>query len=591
MTAVINVLAAVVVCAMVLDHAGAYRLLIIHANDLHSRFNETDKFSGLCTASKKAEGKCYGGFARVSEAVTLAKRKSEVENTHALFLIAGDIYQGTLLYTFYKWKIVAAMTNLIHPDAMSLGNHEFDDGVQGLIPFINNVSFPVLAANLDLRKVPQLKVPNLKNSVVFTSPDGVKVAVIGYVTPDTKFVSQAGEVEFLNEVDSIKAEVDKLKLAHPDLRVFIALGHSGFAMDKKIAEQVPDIDAVIGGHTNTFLYTGKSPDSDDIPEDLYPKMVTQKSGRKVPVVQAYAYTKYLGQLTLDFNSVGEVTKATGNPILLDKTVNQDPFVLLELNKWARNVSEFSNQAIGETKVLLDGDSTHCRLKECNLGNFLTDAYVDYMARLYRLNRGVGWTDTPIALQHSGGIRSSIDVSGKDGKVTMADLLSVLPFVNNMVRMSLKGSDLLEVLEFSVHNYNPSERNGKFLQYSGLKVQYDLRNPNGKRVIKAYARCGECRVPVYKPIEAKETYNVIMPVFIAEGGDDYKVLKKNFRRELVMDTTDTDMARNYFEKRSPVYAGVEGRIKLIEGSSGAASKATSFLLMPLLVCFASIMSSV
>jgi 5'-nucleotidase len=69
--------------------------------------------------------------------------------------------------------------------SQSLGNHEFDDGVEGLVPFINNATFPILASNLDLSKEPDLKRPNLKNSVVFDL-GGVKVAVIGYVTPETK---------------------------------------------------------------------------------------------------------------------------------------------------------------------------------------------------------------------------------------------------------------------------------------------------------------------------------------------------------------------------------------------------------------------
>lgn len=67
----------------------------------------------------------------------------------------------------------------------SLGNHEFDDGVDGLVPFINNATFPILASNLDLSKENRLEIPNLKKSAVFDL-DGVKVAVIGYVTPDTK---------------------------------------------------------------------------------------------------------------------------------------------------------------------------------------------------------------------------------------------------------------------------------------------------------------------------------------------------------------------------------------------------------------------
>ena len=64
-------------------------------------------------------------------------------------------------------------------------------------------------------------------------------------------------MDFLDEIESIKAEISRLKNRHLDLKIFIALGHSGFEMDKKIAANVPDIDIVIGGHTNTFLYSGK----------------------------------------------------------------------------------------------------------------------------------------------------------------------------------------------------------------------------------------------------------------------------------------------------------------------------------------------
>lgn len=71
-------------------------------------------------------------------------------------------------------------------------------------------------------------------------------------------------------------------------------------MDKTIAKNCPLVDAVIGGHTNTFLYTGEQPDFEKI-DGPYPTIITQVSGKQVPVVQAYAYTKYLGELRLTVN--------------------------------------------------------------------------------------------------------------------------------------------------------------------------------------------------------------------------------------------------------------------------------------------------
>lgn len=202
--------------------------------------------------------------------------------------------------------------------SQSLGNHEFDDGVKGLIPFIQNASYPILTANLDLSKQPDLAATNLKNSTIL-EVNGNKIGVIGYLTPETKILSTTENVIFKDEVESIRSEAKRLKEQGVD--ILIALGHSGFETDKKIAHEVEDIDLVIGGHTNTFLYRGKQPDV-EVPEGLYPTEVTQKSGRKVYVVQAYAYTKYLGNFSVSFDARGEVTHIEGNPILVDANVEQ-----------------------------------------------------------------------------------------------------------------------------------------------------------------------------------------------------------------------------------------------------------------------------
>jgi 5'-nucleotidase len=98
--------------------ADTFKLLIVHTNDMHSRFNQTSRLSGLCSDQEAAQDQCFGGFARVSEAVKLARARSKTEKTQSLFLIAGDIYQGTLFYSIYKWKIVAKLTNMLRPDAM-----------------------------------------------------------------------------------------------------------------------------------------------------------------------------------------------------------------------------------------------------------------------------------------------------------------------------------------------------------------------------------------------------------------------------------------------------------------------------------------
>ena len=121
------------------------------------------------------------------------------------------------------------------------------------------------------------------------------------------------------------------------------------------------------------MYTGTAPDR-ETPADNYPVVIIQESGKKVYVVQAYAFTKYLGKVHLEFDPEGNVVEIDGSPILLDASITRDPDVLELLEHYRPGVAGLENEITGQTKVLLDGS---CRRKECNLGNFLTDAFVDW----------------------------------------------------------------------------------------------------------------------------------------------------------------------------------------------------------------------
>ncbi|XP_012277874.1 protein 5NUC-like isoform X1 [Orussus abietinus] len=536
-----------------------------------AKFEETSRVSTRCSWNDSTTGKCYGGFARIATLIRQARNST----VPSLFLNAGDTYQGTIWYNIHKWKIVTRFLNLLAPDAISLGNHEFDDGVSGLVPFIENASFPILASNLDLKDEPKLQATKLAKSTVLLV-NGTKIGVIGYLTPETQFISMTEKVHFLDEVESVSREAKKLKAE--GVNILIALGHSGYETDKKIAREVEDIDLVIGGHTNTFLYSGKQPDS-EMPEGLYPTEVVQKSGRKVYVVQAYAYTKYLGNFTTTFDSHGEVQSIQGNPVLVDSTVKQAPDILEELEKWRKAIDEVSHQVVGTTRVLLDGDSKTCRRKECNLGNLLTDAFIDYNSRQFAGDEG--WTDAAIAVQHSGGIRTSITRHNND-QITTADVLAVLPFSNGLVRVSMTGDNILEMLEWSVRSLQletTSDLNGAFLQFSGLQVIYDLVKPPNSRVISVRVRCASCLIPTYSDLLRNETYQVLMTDFTQSGGDGYKMLVN--LKHTVLGIATNDILVEYLGRRSPVYPSTEWRInyqnteKKVDETENGSSDGTSY----------------
>ena len=118
-----------------------------------------------------------------------------------------------------------------------------------------------------------------------------------------------------------------------------------------------------------------SSDLIDVPLGSYPTIVTQASGKQVPVVQAYAFGKYLGYLNVTFDDAGNVKRWAGNPILLDVSVPQDQTMKEELELWGKNISVEVKDVVAKTRVLLDGRSRECRLRECNLGNVITNGMV------------------------------------------------------------------------------------------------------------------------------------------------------------------------------------------------------------------------
>ena len=105
-----------------------YSLTILHTNDFHARFEPISKYDSGCGSEDNAEGKCFGGSARLVTAIADAKARSN----NSILVDGGDQFQGTLFYTYYKGALAAEMMNKVGYDAMTVGNHEFDDGPESV---------------------------------------------------------------------------------------------------------------------------------------------------------------------------------------------------------------------------------------------------------------------------------------------------------------------------------------------------------------------------------------------------------------------------------------------------------------------------
>eukprot|EP00106_Octopus_bimaculoides_P005783 XP_014773225.1 PREDICTED: 5'-nucleotidase-like isoform X2 [Octopus bimaculoides] len=420
-------------------------LTILHTNDFHSKFQQLNKYSSLCKQKDIDAGRCYGGIARIATKV----KEIRGQDPNVLLLDAGDQFQGSFWFHHFKGYASSYFMNEIKYDAMCLGNHEFDGKISGLATFLKNVTFPVVCANINVTGIDEMQ-PVVKR--IKLDVGGYQVGIVGYITVTTAVISKPDPIVFLDEVESVRQQVKELQKEGVDR--IIALGHAGIEMDRKIAQEVKGVDIVIGGHTNTFLYSGDPP-SIEKPEGSYPEVITQKDGEKALVVQEFAFGKYLGYLRVEFDSKGRVKSWSGNPILLNNSVEQDPDILSKMEPFMNSIEPSMKTVIGQSSVLLLG-SNLCRKEECNLGNLVADSmvfsYIDFSG-------DDAWSSNAISLVNGGAVRTAIE----PGNITYAHIAEVLPFENVIDIVEASGKLLLEILEHSVKDYKPT--NGKFLQVS------------------------------------------------------------------------------------------------------------------------------
>ncbi|KAL6259899.1 hypothetical protein P5V15_009810 [Pogonomyrmex californicus] len=508
-----------------------FELSIIHLNDFHARFEQTGPFSGSCREGHEED--CVGGIARVYTAVNQLMS----ERPNAIFLNAGDHFQGTLWYNIHRWNATALFMNMLPHDAMTIGNHEFDNKIEGLVPFLKNVNAPVVVTNIDDSEEPAIQ-GLYKNSTIIER-NGTKIGVIGVILSTTNLLSNTEKLKFLDEVETVNEEAKRLK--EKGIKIITVLSHCGLDVDRIMAEKCPLVDVIIGGHSHTFLYSGPPPFIDR-PEDEYPVVVMQnKTGRTVLIVQAAAFTKYLGNLTVWFDDEGEIVDWDGNPILLDQSIEEDPDILEALKPWKKEVDATALKKIGSTRVLLE---RNCRYEECNMGNLITDAMVD--AFVDNAENKTHWTYAAVACSNAGGIRTSIEES----EITYGDLMMVQPFENTWDTIELTGKSIEKILQMN-----------EILVWSGLKIIY--KNVNKRRtVVDVKIRCQACEYPAFEELVDDQWYRIVVPSFLINGGDGYHIFKNESRNHKI-GTVDIDHFIKYVAKMSPLFIGTERRIIFID----------------------------
>ncbi|KAH8290201.1 hypothetical protein KR054_001016, partial [Drosophila jambulina] len=555
-----------------------FKFILLHTNDMHARYDQVSAKGGKCKAEEAQHGLCYGGFGRVATA--LEKYRKE-EKDPVIYLNGGDTFHGTAWYTVYQGKMVAQMLNILAPDAMTLGVHEFDDGTDVLAEFLGLINFPMVSCNLKLSDEPKLEASrNLKNFTIIKRGDH-RIGVLGYIQEETKQLTQPNNILFQNEIRAINKQA--IKLRELGVNIIIALGHAGYKKDIEIAKMCPEVDVVVGGQSHTLLYTGPAPGK-DIPEGPYPTVVVKPDGRKVPVVQAYAYTKYLGRMSLEFDRGGNLLTFNGQPILLDSSFEPRSDVQAFLATYRPVIDDMERHVVGTTSVYLNGDRQTCGYGECNFGNLIADSFIYARVQQTLMDRST-WTDASIGIINAGAIRASIN----PGVITEADVITVMPFSNNMFHTQISGLQLMMALEHSAHLRSKNQNSG-FLQVSGMRLKFNYSRPMGQRITEIKALCSDCQIPRYESVKTDKYYGLVLPSFLLNGGDGYSFVDKHNPRVQNMSLLDRMAFIRYLQEHKIVYPERQERMVEQErhlrsgGSSSWNELVEVFVIVYFLCCF-------
>ncbi len=272
------------------------RLTILHTNDVHSRLEpfpmDGSKFQGL------------GGVA--ARAALIEKIRKEEQ--HVLLLDAGDIFQGTPYFNLYKGEPEIKAMTMMGYDAVTMGNHDFDAGVEGFAKQLPHASFPVLTANYDFKHT---ELEGKTQPYHIFKKGGIKIGVFGLgiqlwgLVPKDAF----GKTKYLDPLPVAKELSENLK-KKKGCDLVICLSHLGYqyssnkVSDCVLAQETEYIDLIIGGHTHTFLDQ--------------PTLIKNKSGKEVIINQVGWAGIRLGKLDFVFDSKKNTKLANAQTVILSK---------------------------------------------------------------------------------------------------------------------------------------------------------------------------------------------------------------------------------------------------------------------------------
>jgi len=481
-------------------------------------------------------------------------------NPNTVVVSAGDMIGASpLLSALFHDEPTIEAFNQIGIDFNAVGNHEFDEGAAELLRMAYGGCHPVdgcldgdgfTGANFQFLAANVVRLDNGKTlfpAYKVRSFGGVKIAFIGMTlegTPTIVTPSGVAGLSFLDEADTVNALVPELKAK--GVETIVVLIHEGGAqvapapyngcvgISGAIVDIVnrfdPEVDVVISGHThNAYNCT------------INNMIVTSASsfGRIVTDVD----------LTIDRAS-GEVNSMSANNNIVTRDVPKDSFITALIARYDAIAAPLANRIIGS--ITADISRTANAAGESALGDVIADAQLE-------ATNDPGFGDAVVAFMNPGGIRADLTYTSSpagegDGNVTYGESFTVQPFGNSMVTMTLTGAQIETLLEQQFNGCGTQNAN-RILQVSnGFTYSWSASAGACSKVDPASISINGVTV------DPNATYRVTVNSFLADGGDNFLVLRDGTDR--LGGEVDTDALEKYFAANSPIAPGPQNRITLI-----------------------------
>lgn len=464
------------------DLAG--KIVILHTNDVHGAITTYDKVAAM-------------------------KADYEARGAEVLLFDAGDYIQGDPTVSISQGATAVELMNLAGYDLAGVGNHEFDYGYANLVTILESAQFPVVCANAS-RNGSSVFTAN----TVFTLEDGTTIGVFGLATPETATKAHPAKLDGVTFLAGEElyacAEEQVTALEAQGADYVVCLGHLGIDAESApnrsvdLLANVDGIDLFIDSHSHSTL------------ADIMG--VTNNTGKVGDTVLTSTGTKgeYIGVVTID-PAAGTITAE--NVALADYT-GSVPAVAARIAEIQAEVDAEYGATFATSEVDLNGErAPGNRTGETNLGDLIADAF-----RWYALEQGDLGIDEDhvVALTNGGGIRASVAA----GDITATDILTVLPFGNEVAYVNVTGEVLLEALEAST--YCTPEEVGAFPQVAGIEFTVDTTKAydQGEQYPSStyYGPNSINRVTINsingQPFDPEANYVVVTNDFLAAGGDTY-----------------------------------------------------------------------